>query len=449
MPLARPLAVLAAAALVAVPAVRGQGLIGDGAAQAEIRTYRGRGLEVYSELAPDAARRVAAAAGNSLVAGATLFGLRQTPPIRLFTWSDASAWPTEELPDGPKFALRGGPPYVQTTWNSLTTTYSIAGVEYGREGQDERSAAVWTAAERGGPERNVVQALAAMALTDAPDWYVDGAAELARYHERGETAVRISPEDLVFLTAADRPALRATLEAEARPGDSLEDRNLAAYPWRWALAHVAAFNPNYKARYALLGPALANGQPVTFDGAFGQVEPQIAFEWGHFLDHLEQGVRPDLTAWDWNAAARPLNDRRPITARIDAGRGWQASNAAVTAGEKVVYEASGDWTVGPDEPRPAAADPLADPDPDAARAGRTRRELGDDLTAAGGPDGRGRLVAAVFDPRLMSLSDEIELSESGTFAAPAGGNLVLRCRDAWGQLDDNRGQITVKLTAAE
>ena len=430
--------------LAAGPACFAQSLA-DGAGGAAIRPYRGRGVQVFTELPPDAANRLTAAVSDAVAAGGTLFGLRGTPPVRAFVWGDPAGWPVEQVPPGAQAALRGGPPYVQTQWNRTTSSYTIAGVEYGRNTDDDKSAVVWAPAADGRPQANAVAAVAALSLTDAPDWYVDGAAELARYARRNQTAVQISDRDLSFLTSAERPAFREAMEATARPTDPPAERARAAVEWRWALAHLAAFSPNYKDRYALIGPSLAAGRPVDLDLAFGDVGRPLAFEWDQFLDHLQQGLDPAATAWDWSAKPRPLGPR-PTTARVAADRGWQPAKVTVAAGATFAYEVDGTVTVGPDEPRPAAVDPLADPDPDAARQARQRREPGDDLTAAGGPDGRGRLVAAVFDPELFVLSEPFDLGPAGTAAAPAGGQLVLRVRDGWGQLDDNRGRFTVKLS---
>ena len=436
---AAPFALLAAlAADPEVPPAFGQSL-GD-AAPRTVTPYRTRGAVVYTDLPPKSAKRLADAVGDAVAAGAALFGTRRFTPVNVFAWDDTTAWPVEQLPNGPKFAMRGGGTFLQT--NSMTNSqgYSVLGVTVSQQSRTDRSAAFWGPAAEGKAQRGAVIGLAATVLEGAPQWYLDGAAELARYHRPRETAVRIDPADLAFLTTATRPPLAA---AVADPDD--DDAGAAAVPWRWALAHLAAHNPNFRDRYALLGPALANEQPVTFAGAFGPVGPQLAFEWDQFLDHMQQGLRPDLTAWEWSAKARALGDGRTYTARIDAGRGWQPAQVAVEAGDPIAYAADGTWTVGPDESRSAADDPLAEPDPDAAREARRRRDPGPDLPAAGGEDGRGRLVAAIFDPDLLTLSDEIELGPAGRFTAPATGRLMLRCRDAWGQLDDNRGRLTVKL----
>ena len=412
---------------------------------AEIRPYRGRGVQVFTELEPAAARRVTAAIGDAVASAGTLFGARQLPAVRAFVWGDPSGWPVEQVPPDAQAALRGGPPAYDLEWTRNSNTYTIAGVEYGRNSRDDKSATFWSPVTDGQAETAAVAAVAALTLTDAPDWYVHGAAELARYAERGRTAVAISDRDLTFLTSVERPSLRDAIEASAGRMSPANERQVAAVQWRWALAHLAAFNPNFANRYAAIGPALAAEREVDFDAAFGDVAPQLAFEWNQFLEHIQQGLDPAATAWDWSAKARPLGPR-PATVRVAADRGWQPAKVIVTAGQPIAVTAEGTVTLGPDEPRPAAVDPLAEPDPAAARSARKRREPGEDLTPAGGPDGRGKLVAAVFDSQLFQLSEPFDLGPEGTVPAPATGELVLRVRDAWGQLDDNRGRFTVKLS---
>ena len=45
------------------------------------------------------------------------------------------------------------------------------------------------------------------------------------------------------------------------------------------------------------------------------------------------------------------------------------------------------------------------------------------------------------------LSEPFELGTSGSFKAPSNGKLLLRCRDNWGKIADNRGRITVRFKA--
>ena len=62
-------------------------------------------------------------------------------------------------------------------------------------------------------------------------------------------------------------------------------------------------------------------------------------------------------------------------------------------------------------------------------------------------DGRGRLVAAVFAD--YSLSPEIPLGAKAMLEPQAAGQLFLRCTDAWTELGDNDGEISVTIRRAE
>jgi hypothetical protein len=45
----------------------------------------------------------------------------------------------------------------------------------------------------------------------------------------------------------------------------------------------------------------------------------------------------------------------------------------------------------------------------------------------------------------FELHEPFELGASGAFTASKNGQLYLRCRDAWNELTDNKGLVTVKL----
>ena len=423
----------------------------DGAAPTErarsLAPYRGRGVTVITDLPPDRAKRLAAAVTDAAAAAAAAFGARQPGPVTVYAWDRTTAWPADQLPPQAQFALRGGPPYLQLNTLRSTDTITVAGIPVASDGRTDMSALYFGAAGDGVPERGAAAAVVSMIADAAPGWYRDGVAEVARYAVPNDPAVRISEGDLAFLAGAAQNGPTPTRIAAAPDGPAVDPAagRDGAIPFRWALVHLLAYNPNFQERFAAVGPLLAAGRTVEFAEAFGPVERELAFEYGQFLANLRQGVDPTLTAWDWKATPRPLERR--ATARVDARGGWQASKALVTAGQTIAYEASGDWAVGEDDPRPAHVEPSAEIDRDREPPPR-RRPPGDDLTANGGADGRGRLVAAVFDPQTLTLSEPVELGVSGSFAAPAAGHLVLRCRDDWGQLDDNRGRISVKLEPA-
>ncbi|MBX3437256.1 MAG: hypothetical protein KF861_07195, partial [Planctomycetaceae bacterium] len=72
---------------------------------------------------------------------------------------------------------------------------------------------------------------------------------------------------------------------------------------------------------------------------------------------------------------------------------------------------------------------------------------GTPVDADGVEEGGGRLIGVVFAD--YRLSAPVELGASGTFVAPADGDLYLRCRDDWGSLADNQGTLIVSIKNAE
>ncbi|MEM9187376.1 MAG: hypothetical protein AAGB00_12855, partial [Planctomycetota bacterium] len=71
--------------------------------------------------------------------------------------------------------------------------------------------------------------------------------------------------------------------------------------------------------------------------------------------------------------------------------------------------------------------------------------------ADGDPDGRGRLVGAILRGGELgpyTLSEPFELGADAGFTAPAAGDLYLRCRESWGALGDNTGEVTVAIRRA-
>jgi hypothetical protein len=159
---------------------------------------------------------------------------------------------------------------------------------------------------------------------------------------------------------------------------------------------------------------------ASFEQVYGPMAKEITFEYLFFLKHFDIGYRVDLCSWDWKAKFRPARGANSFVAKIDAAAGWQPSRLEVREGETYEFSTTGDWTL---------------------------CEEGEDLTAAGDADGKGKLVGIIFED--YQLSEPFELEAEGTFMAPKSGNLLLRCADEWHQLADNSGTISVKLKAAK
>jgi len=145
----------------------------------------------------------------------------------------------------------------------------------------------------------------------------------------------------------------------------------------------------------------------------------VSYEYDQFLATLGNGYRSDLTAWPWQAKFQPLADGGEVTVKVKAKGGWQPSRVLVESGDRLEMAAAGTWRI--------------------ATAGQP-------LDADGEKDGRGRLVAAVFAD--FALTPEIPLGAKTTLEPPAAGQLFLRCADAWTELADNDGEVTVTIRRA-
>ena len=249
-----------------------------------------------------------------------------------------------------------------------------------------------------------------------PTWLGEGLAELGNYWKDGDRAIDLPTPVIAYLQSVNPK--RRLLEI-AVPGRAVAD-TWQDYAWRWALCHLLANNPNYANRFVPLAIGLMEERPgVSFEGVYGPVAREVSFEYDQFLATLGNGYRSDLTAWPWQAKFQRLSDSGEAVVKIKAKAGWQASRVLVDSGEAFEVVADGTWRI-------AAA--------------------GQPLDADGEKDGRGRLVAAVFADE--SLSREIPLGRKTALESPAAGQLFLRCADAWTELADNDGEVTVTIRRA-
>ncbi|MFH5804924.1 hypothetical protein [Alienimonas sp. DA493] len=407
----------------------------------ELNVYRSRSVILTTDLPAEKAEALLVELETMLELVGRFFGAPLRKPIPLLVWQDTAKWQGVPLPPEAAAKMREGGGIT------IGSTLSQRNAFTGRFRATDASATAYASSRRGTPLHESVHAYCMLTFGGTgPVWYSEGLAELGSYFRKDDVSVRVSEPVMNHLQTAPRQTLREILDPNAVTGDSWEN-----YAWRWALAHVLAYNPNYRDRYRPLGVSLMNDDgKLTFESVYGPMAREITFEYNFFLDVLEQGVRPDLIAWDWKGRYRPLRGGRRATARLKADAGWQPGAAELTEGAVIEYEAEGEWSVGPDEPRPPHVTVLDDDYEEPSEDDVTEpTEPPPPVSADGGEDGRGRLVGAIFDPSSYTLGEEFELGASGTFTAPATGQLVLRCRDRWGQLDDNDGRMTVRLTAVK
>ncbi len=244
-----------------------------------------------------------------------------------------------------------------------------------------------------------------------PVWYSEGMAEMGHYWKEGDSAVRVAHREVRFLRQNPPKSLAATLSLSQVSGDSWQN-----YASRWALCHFLVHDPNYSSQFASLGREILAGNDASFNRTYGPTSRELWFEYQFFIDHIDRGYRVDLCAWDWNKKFDSLRPGRTVTASIRAGRGWQPTGLTVSPGVHYQCIATGKWRVAT-EPRSTDGD-------------------GDD-------HGCGRLVGVLM--KDYRLGPEFDVGGHGSLQSTTGGNLYLRCRNAWNDLADDTGRLAVKL----
>jgi hypothetical protein len=324
--------------------------------------------------------------------------------IEMFVVKNLSRWPNGSIPEEGLDSIEGGAGVTVTRRISSGNAFVAKSI-------------VYAIADRGTPQHEAVHAYCGQAFgRSGPLWYSEGMAEMGQYWRANDSSVNIHPGVLRYLQQSAPKSLNEIVNAREITGDSWQN-----YAWRWALCHLLANNTNYASRFRPLGLAiLTNQADASFEQTYGDMAQEISFEYRQFLQHVDNGLRADLSSWDWKAKFKVVKSGTVTQARVEAAKGWQPSRLIVTEGEEYEYSAAGNWTISKD------AGPLD----------------GD-----GAVDGAGRLVGALLteEKQDYSLGEEFELGKFGTFTAPGGGKLYLRCRDRWTDLANNRGNLTVKL----
>lgn len=362
--------------------------------------YRTRNYAVMTDLPDDEARDLMNRLETMLVLISKYWGKPNTQSIDMYVVRDESKWPPNVLDaEGLQHIRAGGGVTIGQTQQNSRTGEILAS-----------RAIVYAVADHGTPQHEAVHAYCVLNFgRTGPVWYSEGMAEMGQYWVDKDPAVNCHPEVVRYIKSEEPKLLTEITDPNQVTGDSWQN-----YAWRWALCHLLANNTNYAPRFHPLGMALLNGQRSSFEDVYGPMAKEISFEYVQFLKNFDRGYRADLCSWDWKAKFNGITNR-PLNARIKAAAGWQPSRLYVKAGETYNYFCKGDWMINGD---------------------------GGSLTAIGDPEGKGRLIGAIFQD--YELSEPFELSDEGTFSPEKDGKLFLRCRDSWAELGDNKGEITVK-----
>jgi len=240
-----------------------------------------------------------------------------------------------------------------------------------------------------------------------PLWYSEGMAEGGQYWGSGESGVQVDIRAIRYLRQSPDKAISEIIDLN-EPG-AWDD-----YKDRWSLCYFLDQHPSYSETFRELGRNMLMDRPVSFQRSFASDFDQITLEYGLFRQNIDQGYEVGLCTIDLTKHAYELSGDRMFDVEVAAKSGWQPVGLRVTPTQSVQYVAQGEWSLESD------ADPL---------------------NGEGDETGQGRLVGAILTDDFQ-MSDEISLGASGSFTPSAEGRLFVRCRDSWGSLADNEGELT-------
>jgi hypothetical protein len=373
--------------------------------------YRSKNFLIHTDLSPAEAKDLLERLEKMLVIISTYWGSPNRSVIECYVVKDLANWPPGSIhPNGMQSVAGGGGVTIGRTsyrGNQLVAAKAI----------------VYATADRGTPQHEAVHAYCTQNFgRTGPVWYSEGMAEMGNnwkvVPQKGQPlAVNCEPYVVEYIKRSDPKSLNEIVNSGEMSGDSWQN-----YCWRWALCHLLATNPNYADRFRPLGLGMLMNKPASFNQTYGSMAREISFEYLFFLEHFDQGYRCDLCQWDWKTKSRKPNSVRPLISKIEANQGWQASRVLVEEGKEYQFATTGEW--------------------------KTDKET-EPVSAKGAENGQGTLVGVVLfenEADEYALSEAFELGETGRFKAPASGTLYLRCKDAWHELADNSGKVTVKIT---
>lgn len=324
------------------------------------------------------------------------YGLRPSQPIQCVVVSNLANWNVAELPDRAVIKIRAG--------EGMTA--------YERIGRQQNTV-VFSAANDNVVQHEAVHGFCFLVFDGTgPLWYSEGMAEVGRFWEPGNAAVNADPAIVGYLRDSDKQPASNIINAATIEGELWK-----AYAWRWVLCHMLANNPNYSKRFHKFGLQALRNEDADFEKAFSDVANQVNFEYNHFLDNLDSGLRADLIAWDWKTSSKPINSGRSTKATVQANRGWQPGGVIVEGGAVYEFTAGGSCQLD---------------------------ELTTSVDANGtGASRRGQLLGVLMND--FQLGEEFELGTKAVWTAPSSGILYLRCRETMALLADNSGSITVEI----
>jgi hypothetical protein len=274
---------------------------------------------------------------------------------------------------------------------------------------------------------------------DLPMWYLEGMAEMLSAHrlaEDGTVEFNVMPVDRSRFLGFERIAIvqRDVKANGVRPLSAITQfgaddfTKVESYAWCWALCRFLDSHPKYRDRFRGIARELVT-VPFRQNMAtlYAPDMKQLQTEWLLFAANIEHGFDFERASVEF-LAGRPLEFSATTKVRSDLG--WQSSEILVEAGKRYRVTAVGQFTLA-DHPKPWVSE--ANGVSIRYSRGRPLGQLQASVLATNSGDG----------PPGASMLREVALGNESVFEVVESGTLYLRVNDAWGELADNRGSLSV------
>ena len=276
-----------------------------------------------------------------------------------------------------------------------------------------------------------------------PPWYMEGMAELLATHRWQNEQLQLAyfPQNREEVEQWGRIKIVKD-ELAAGRGMSLEQimdysptahLRIEPYGWCWAASIFLDRHPQFQKRFHQL-PAHVRDEPAAFahtlEGLYEPDRRELNEQWQLFTMNIEYGYDIPREAVLYEPRLVQATGVQQVQVRAD--RGWQSSGLEVQAGRRYIVAASGRYQVAR-VPRIWWCEP----------GGVTIRyhrgmPLGMLLAAVSNQAGPSTGLTGLANPQRVGLSREMTFSRTGT--------LFFRINDSPAELDDNSGELTVRIS---
>ena len=276
-----------------------------------------------------------------------------------------------------------------------------------------------------------------------PPWYAEGIAELLATHQwqDGRLAMRYFPQDKeetplwgrIKLVQDEFAAQRGKRFREIMHYERTAHLAKAPYGWCWAAAAFLDNHPKYQARFRDLRRYVRESAErfnAALEDSIGDDWPALDREWVLLVINIDYGYDIAREAIEEVENVQPVE---PVgaTAVVQVDRGWQSSGYRVEAGVEYELSADGRFQVD-DEPQTWWSEPQG-----VTIRYHRGRPLGILLGAVDHLDDSAN--------RITPLASPFAVGRALRFTPPESGALYLRINDSPAELDDNAGEVTVRI----